>query len=152
MRTIEDVLRMNGKTPCSVNPETSVYTALKLMAAEQIGALPVIEAGELVGVIYEKDCITEVMLNGGSIEATRVMEIMDPDIINISPGQTVEECLEVLTNKNIQYLPVMAGISLVGFVSLSDLFRKIINDQMNYIYWMDDYVWGLVSENKQLPP
>lgn len=143
MRTIEDVLKMNGKTPCSVNPETSVYNALKQMAAGQVGALPVIDARELVGVIYEKDCITKVMLNGRSIEATRVMEIMDPDIINISPGQTVEECLEVMTKKNIQYLPVMADISFVGFVSICDLFRKIINDQMNYIYWMDNYVLGV---------
>lgn len=113
------------------------------MADEQIGALPVLEAGKLVGVLSEKDCIEKVILTGRSTEETQVGEIMEPDMICTSPAQTVEACLDVMTESHVQHLPVLSATSFVGFVSMSDLFRTIIDDQREYIYRLDNYVLGI---------
>lgn len=143
MRTIEDVLKMNRYTPWSVKPGSSVNDALTLMVLEQVGALAVIGAGKMVGVIYEKDCIIEVILSGRSIKETPVSEIMTRDIISISPTQTIEECLDLMTEKQHQYLPVTSGSSFVGFISMSDLFRTIVDYQKDMLYRLDNYVLGI---------
>jgi CBS domain-containing protein len=142
MRTIDEILKTNGHTPRTVTPDSSVISALKLMAEEQEEALPVLEAGKLVGVICEKDCIAKVILNGRSKEEPRVTEIMTRNIPHFSPGQSIEECLDVMTEKHIQYLPIMSETSFVGFVSMSDIFRTIIDDQKGYIYRLENFVLG----------
>jgi CBS domain-containing protein len=113
------------------------------MAEEQVEALPVLESGELVGIIYEKDCITKFILNGRSMNDIQVKEIMSPNIITVSPLRTVEECLDVMTEEHIQYIPVTVNTYLLGFLSLSDISRTIIEDQKDYLYRLDNYVLGI---------
>jgi CBS domain-containing protein len=143
MKMINDILKTNGHTLWSVAPESSVNNAIKLMADKQVQALPVLKAGKLVGIISELDCIEKVILKGKSPEETPISRIMTRHIISTSPAQTVEDCLDVMTEEHIQHLPVVAGTGLLGFVSMSDLLRTIISDQKDYIYRLENYVLGI---------
>ena len=143
MRTIDDILKTNGHTLWSVTPDSSVYDAIKQMADKQVGALPVLNAGKLVGAITEKDCIKKVILKGKSTEETQVWEIMASNSAVTFPAQSVEECIALMTEKYIHHLPVISNGSLVGFVSMSDLVRTIIDDQKDYIYRLENYVLGV---------
>jgi len=138
MGTVEDILRINRYTPWFITPESSVNDALTLMVVAQVGALPVIEAGKMLGVIYERDCIIEVILSGNSLKETPVKEIMTRDVISISPTQTIEESLDLMTEKQLQYLPVTSDNSFVVFISMNDLFRTIIEQQKDFIYHLDN--------------
>lgn len=142
MKTIENVLKNNGNSICSVTPDSSADRALRLMAEGQAGVLPVFEAGELVGVIYEKDCITTALLGGRSIKEYRVNEIMTRNFINVSTGLTIEECLALMTENHVQYLPVLADASFRGVVSMSDLYKTFVADQQEYIYRLENYILG----------
>ncbi len=143
MRTIDDILKTNGQTLWSVTPDTSINDAIKQMADRQVVAFPVLNAGKLVGAITEKDCIENVILKGKSTEETQVWEIMASNSVVTSPSQSVEECIALMTEKKIYHLPVISHGSLVGFVSMSDLFRTIIDDQKDYIYRLENYVLGI---------
>ncbi len=143
MRTIGDVLKMNGHALWSISPDSSVDNALKLMAEEQVGALPIVDDGKLVGVITDKDCIKDVVIKGKSIEKTTVKEVEAIKSTTTSPAQSVEECLALMTENQLQHLPVVSNGSLVGFVSMNDLFRTIIDDQKDMIYRLDNYVLGI---------
>jgi CBS domain-containing protein len=143
MKTVNDILKTKGKNLWSVAPDSSVKNAIKLMADKQVDAMLVLQAGNLVGVISEKDCIKNVILKGRSAEDTQVWEIMECNMIYTSPGQTLEDCLEVMTEKHIRHLPVIEDGSLVGFFSTSDLIMSIITDQKDYINRLENYVMGI---------
>ncbi|MGE5221654.1 MAG: CBS domain-containing protein [Omnitrophica WOR_2 bacterium] len=143
MITVADFLKKNGHALCSVEPDSSISHAVRLMADKKIGALPVIEAGKLAGVISEKDCIEKVILKGRSPEETQVEEIMERDMLYTSPVQTVEDCLDIMTRNHVRHLPVIEGASLVGFLSMTDAFRTILNDQKAYICRLENYVMGI---------
>jgi CBS domain-containing protein len=142
MRTINDILSTNGKRGFSVRPDSSVIDAIKQMSDEQVGALLVLNAGKLMGVVTEKDCIQKVIIKGKSPEKIQVREIMTSNNVFTTPVQSVEECLSMMVEKEIQHLQVMSNNSPVGFVSMSDLFRTIIADQKDYIYRLENYVMG----------
>ncbi len=143
MRIINDVLRMDGHTIWSVPPDAPVINAIKLMAEKQVGALPVLRKGKLVGIISAKDCINKVIIKGKSPEETRVSKIMARDIIYAEPNQSIEDCLSIMSDKHIRHLPVVANLKMVGFVSMGDLFNAIINEQKDYIYHLENYVSGV---------
>jgi CBS domain-containing protein len=143
MKTVDDVLKTIGRSLWSVAPDSSVSSAIKFMDDKQAEAVPVLEVGILVGVISEKDCIRNVILKGKLVQETKVWEIMERNIIFITPSQTVEECLDVMTEKHIRHLPVMADGSLVGFFSMNDLIGSIITDQKDYITRLENYVMGI---------
>ncbi len=143
MVTIQDILKTNSHSLWMVAPDSTLDNAIKLMAEKKVEALPVLDSGELVGVISEKDCIEKVILKGKSTEETQVAEIMVRDPVYSSPAQTVEDCLDMMTRNQILYMPVMTGKSLVGFISMNDLFRTIITDQKAYIYRLENYVMGI---------
>ena len=143
MRTIEDVLRMNGNSLRSVGPESTVIDTLKLMKDMESDALPVLEAGKLVGVIKETDCITKVILKGKSLETTQVWEAMIRNTLSVTPAQAVEGCLAFMNENQLRHLPVISDGALVGFVSMGDLFTPILTEQKEYIYRLENYVMGI---------
>ncbi len=142
MRTIDDILRTNGQNVLSVSANSSVNEAIKQMADKQVGALLVLCAGKLLGVVTEKDCLQKVIIRGKSAEKTQVREIMASNTVFATPLQSVEECLATMVEKEIHHLPVISNHSLVGFVSMSDLLRTIVADQKDYIYRLENYVMG----------
>jgi len=142
MKTIERLLQAKGYNVWSITSDASVYDAVKLMADRQIGALPVLESGKLIGIISERDCTRKVILQGRAPKDTLVREIMTSDVITVRPDQTVEECMALVTVKRIRHLPVLAGGQLIGVISIGDLVKDILSEQEFMIQQLENYIKG----------
>jgi CBS domain-containing protein len=142
MRTVERLLEVKGYDIWSITPDASVYEAVKLMADKAIGALLVLESGTLVGIISERDCTRRVILKERAPKDTLVREIMTSDVITVRPGQTVEECMALVTTKRIRHLPVLADDRLMGIVSIGDLVKDIISEKEFMIQQLENYIKG----------
>ncbi len=125
MRSLHELLQAKGHGVWSIGPEASVYDALKLMADKDVGALLVLDAGKLVGVISERDYARKVILQGKASKTTPVREIMSAQVVSAQAGQTIEEAMVLMTNRRIRHLPVLDGERLVGVVSIGDVVKAI---------------------------
>lgn len=140
--TISEILNVKGNTVWSVTPETTVYEAIEMMAAKNVGALLVIENHRLVGIISERDYTRKVILKGKASKQTAVREILSGEVKHISPHQTVEEGLHLMTDHRIRHLPVLDGDKIVGIVSIGDLVNWIISAQTSTIHQLQTYITG----------
>jgi CBS domain-containing protein len=142
MKMVKQLLEAKGYDVWTIAPDASVYEALKLMADKNVGALLVLEAGKVVGIISERDYARKVILKGKFSKDTPVREIMSTRLIFVRPEQTVEECMALMSDQHIRHLPVMAGEDLVGIVSIGDLVKSIISDQEFLIENLQAYIVG----------
>jgi CBS domain-containing protein len=142
MKHIEHILRHKGKAFWFVSPNAMVYDALALMAEKAVGALLVLEAGRLVGIISERDYARKVILQGKSSLATPVREIMTRALVTVTPQHTVEECMAVMTAKRIRHLPVMVEEEVVGVVSIGDLVKASLDEKDYMIKQLETYIMG----------
>jgi len=142
MRTVKQLLDAKGHNVWITAPDASVYEALKLMADKDVGALLVLDAGKLVGIISERDYARKVILKGKFSRDTLVREIMTTQLVYVRPEQTVQECMALMTDRRIRHLPVLAGADLVGLVSIGDLVKAIISEQEFLIQNLQDYITG----------
>ena len=142
MTTVRQILQLKGDYAWSVGPDDSVYDALRLMADKNIGALLVMENDKLVGILSERDYARKVILYGKTSKETIVHEIMSINVITVHPDQTVEECMELMTNKHVRHLPVMLDSKVVGMISIGDVVRSIIYQQRETIKGLEKYVTG----------
>ena len=142
MKTVKQILKEKGHKYWSVGPDTMIYDALKLMAEKNIGALLVLEAGKLVGIMSERDYARKVILKGKSSLDTPVREVMTPKVFFVRPEQTVEECMALVTDKHIRHLPVMVGDEVVGVISIGDLVRAVIDEKDFMIKQLENYITG----------
>src|ERR1700754_2015738 len=126
MKKVSDILSHKGARITSVTPQTTVLDALRIMADQNIGSVLVLEGSQYLGIMTERDYSREVILQGKYSTATPVAEIMSKDFPNVTPNDTVEFCMEVMSDKNIRYLPVFENEQLVGIVSINDLVRETI--------------------------
>lgn len=140
MKTIKYVLRLKGKDIWTVTPDTSVFDALKIMADKDIGALPVVDGKKLVGIFSERDYARKVILKGKSSTNLPVSEIMSTHLVLITPDQTTEQGLALMTAKHIRHLPVIQKEKLVGFISIGDLVKTIMLEQNQTIDKMGEYI------------
>jgi len=140
--TIASILKNKGCNLWSVDPEATIYDAIALMAEKSIGALVVISEGKLVGIVSERDYARKVILQGRSSKDTRVREIMTGSVITVTPQNTVDECMRIITNRRVRHLPVMAGDEVMGIVSIGDLVRAIIAEQAATIDHLHSYIAG----------
>jgi CBS domain-containing protein len=113
---------------------------LKLMAEKDVGALVVTDGGRLAGIISERDYARKVILHGKSSHDILVREIMTAKVITVHPGQTVEDCMALMTSKRIRHLPVTDGERLVGVLSIGDLVKEMIADQEATIKQLESYI------------
>ena len=141
MKRAGDILKIKGDAVYSVSPSASVLDALKLMAEKGIGAILVMEEEQVVGIFSERDYARRVALQGRS-ESTPVSEVMTEDIYFVHPEQTIQECLAQMTDKHIRHLPVVAGDTVVGVISIGDLVKATIDHQADLIRNLEDYIMG----------
>lgn len=134
------VLKQKGQNVWHVSPETCVYDAIELMAQKYVGALLVIAEGELVGVVSERDYARKVILQGKSSKETAVKEIMSSPAIVVSPDQSVEAGMRIMTERHIRHLPVVDGRDILGVVSIGDLVKWMISAQQLTITHLQDYI------------
>ena len=140
MKTIKRILDLKGTAVWSIGPNKMVFDALTLMGEKNIGALPVLEDDRLVGIISERDYARKVILKGKTSRETQVSDIMTAPVICTHLKQTVEECMEVMTEHRIRHLPVVEAGQLVGIISIGDLVKTIIADQQFMIEQLENYI------------
>ena len=143
MKTLKQLLGANPRTPLSVGPDDSVFSALELMAKKDVGALLVVRGDQLVGIFSERDYARKVILLGKSSKETAVKEIMPEKVLYALPEQTVDQAMALMTEKHIRHLPVMdGGKRLVGMVSIGDLVKETISEQRFLIQQLEQYIAG----------
>ncbi len=142
MDTVHDLLGAKPPVVWTVEPDTSVYDALQLMADKDIGAVLVLENGTLVGIFSERDYARKVVLRGKTSRETTVGELMTRVLFYVTPRQTIEECLALMTEKRVRHLPVLDGTRLVGVVSIGDVGKAIISEQRTTIHHLESYITG----------
>ncbi len=142
MATVSDMLRTKGHDIWSVTPDTTIYDALKLMADKNIGAVLVMDAGNLVGILSERDYARKVTLKGRTDRDTLAREIMTERVICVSPKECAEDCMAVMTEKHVRHLPVIENERLVGVISIGDVVKAIIPEQEFIIKQLEHYIRG----------
>jgi CBS domain-containing protein len=140
--TIDRILRNKGGAIWSVAPDSTVYDALALMADKDIGALVVVSEGALVGIVSERDYARQVILHGRSSKNTLVREIMTESPVTVSPENTIDDCMRIMTHQRIRHLPVLDQGKLSGVVSIGDLVNAIIARQAQTIDELHSYISG----------
>ena len=139
---ISSLLHVKTSALWTIAPEATVFDAIRLMADKNIGALPVMSEGRLVGIFTERDYTRKVALQGKTSKQTQVREIMLKDVITVTPDDSVEECMKLMTEKRFRHLPVVEGENLVGMISIGDLVNWIISTQNAAIEQMEQYIAG----------
>jgi CBS domain-containing protein len=142
MLPVRKLLESKGNDVWSISPDDSVYDALLLLAEKNIGALLVLEEGELVGIISERDYARKIILLGKTSMKTPVREIMTEEVISVGPESTIEEAMALMTDKRIRHLPVMEANKMIGVISIGDLVKSIIADQEFMIAQLEKYISG----------
>jgi IMP dehydrogenase len=143
MKTVAELLRTKPpRRVVSVIPEQSVLEAIKVLAAEDIGAAVVMSGARLAGIFSERDYTRKVILKGRSSDSTRVEEIMTPNVVCVSPRTKTRECMALMTDKNIRHLPVMDDGRVDGMISIRDIVSDIIADQDFTIEQLEHYISG----------
>jgi CBS domain-containing protein len=142
MATVRDMLRTKGFDIWSIAPDTTVYDALKLMADKNIGAVLVMEAENLVGILSERDYARKVALLGRSAMDTPAGEIMTDRVICVRPEESAEQCMALMTDKHVRHLPVFEDERLLGVISIGDVVKATISEQEFIIEQLEHYIRG----------
>ena len=142
MQTVSQLLDVKGRQVWWVPVDSTVFEALRLMAAKDVGALVVLDGEEVVGIMSERDYARRIALEGRASRYTPVTDIMSRDVLSVGPEHTVNECMALMTTRKVRHLPVMEYGRLVGLISIGDLVRSIIAEQEFVIEQMTAYIAG----------
>ena len=135
-------------TVWSIGPNATVIDAIRLMDEKNVGALPVVENGKLVGIVSERDYTRKVILKGRSSKDTLVSDIMTKQVLTVNPSNSVTECMQIMTDKRVRHLPVLEGTNLVGILSIGDVVNWLISAQTAMIENLERYTLAEIKDKE----
>jgi CBS domain-containing protein len=140
MAKVRNILEGKGRVVYSVEPTVMVLRAIELMCEKNIGGLLIVENGKLAGIFTERDYARKLILKGKSSKDTPIGELMTPNPFTVSPDTSIDECMQMMTDKHIRHLPVTEGDQLVGMISIGDVVRQVIQEQKSIIEHLESYI------------
>ena len=140
MRTVRQLLEAKSPEVIAIGPDAPVLDAIRLMAERQIGALLEMEGPRLVGILSERDYARKVVLQGRSSRDTPVRDIMTTQVVTVAPGDSIDHCMQLVTDRRIRHLPVLDGGTVVGVLSIGDLGKTVIELQRQDIDQQQRYI------------
>ena len=142
MDLVWQVLESKGHDVWTIGPDATVFQAVEQMADKDVGALVVLDGGEMVGIFSERDYARKVILQGKDSTNTPVRQVMSSRVLYVRPEQSVEDCMALMTDKHIRHLPVIDGDRLVGLISIGDVVKAVISEQVFVITQLENYITG----------
>ena len=142
IETIRQLLNKKGNQVWSIAPDATVYEALELMAEKNIGAVLVMEGGQLLGIFSERDYARRCILLNRRSKETAVKELMTADVITISPSATIDDAMALMSEHHIRHLPVVEDDKVIGVVSIGDIVKAVIENQAHIISHLEGYITG----------
>ena len=140
MTTATQLLAAKDSVVWSISPDNTVLDAIRLMAEKEIGALLVMQHTALVGIVSERDYARKVILQGKASHSTPISEIMSGNVVTVEAGETIENCMSLMTTNKIRHLPVMDNHTVTGVLSIGDLVKAIIAEQSDTIAHLEEYI------------
>jgi len=142
MGNVRDIIKAKNYPLVTINQHITVYEALKQMVDHNIGALLVTDENKLIGIFTERDYARKVILLGKTSKELLISEVMTDNLITVTPDDSVEDCMQLMTNKFIRHLPVIENNELFDIVSIGDVVKYIINEQKFIIEHLEHYIKG----------
>lgn len=145
MKTVAELLKLKAahhQQVHTIGPEQMVVDALKVMAEKNVGALPVVEDGHVVGVFSERDYARKLVLKGRSSIGTPVNAVMSAPVITVGPQESIDRCMGIMTDSHLRHLPVVENGQLLGLLSIGDLVKEAIAEQTALIQQLEQYIRG----------
>jgi len=140
--TVRSILNSKNNAIWSIAPDALVIDALKLLAEKNIGALLVMHKEKVVGIFSERDYARKIVLKGESSRTTTVKDVMTSGVITVTPEQSIDECMALMTDKHVRHLPVIEKGNLIGLISIGDVVKAIISDHEYTIKQLENYITG----------
>jgi CBS domain-containing protein len=140
MKKVSNILKRKGSNVITITPDITVLDALKQMAEKNIGSIVVEENGIYIGLLTERDYARKVILKGKSSTTTLVKEIMTTGLPRITPDNSVDTCMQIMSENNIRYLPVFENDQLCGIISINDVIKETILTQEETIEHLQNYI------------
>ena len=140
MSTVASILSRKNRPAVIVSPESTVISALQIMAEKNIGSVIVMEGDKYLGIMTERDYSRKVVLKGKDSTTAKVMDIMSTDLPSVKPGDTIDSCMQLMTNNNVRYMPVFDNNRLAGIISMSDVVKETILAQKETISQLQNYI------------
>jgi CBS domain-containing protein len=142
MRTVRQLLEAKSPEVIAIGPEAPVIDAIRLMAERQVGALLVMDGPALAGILSERDYARKIVLQGRSSKDTPVRDIMTSTVVTVAPGDSIDRCMQLVTDRRIRHLPVLDDSAVVGVLSIGDLVKAVIELQRQDIDQLQRYIAG----------
>lgn len=140
MKKVSNILKRKGSNVITISPDITVLDAIKEMAEKNIGSIVVTDNGEYIGLVTERDYARKVVLKGKSSTSTFVKEIMTTGLPRITPENSIDTCMQIMSENNIRYLPVFENDQLAGIISINDVIKETILTQKDMIEHLQNYI------------
>lgn len=142
MVTVKDLLGAKRDELWTVPPDATVYRALEVMAEHDVGALPVVDGARLVGIFSERDYARKVVLRGRTSRETPVSDLMIGQVVCVTPEDTIQACMALMTRCRVRHLPVLDDDRIVGIVTIGDIVKRMLDEQAQTIEHLETYIRG----------
>jgi len=140
MNNVRDLIRRKGSQIFSIRPDDLVIDALKMMAENNTGALLVMDADKVKGIVSERDCVRKLDIEGRSAKGTAVREIMTDKVLYVESSYSLDDCMAVMIDKNVRHLPVYENGKLIGLISVRDVLKEVVDYQRFMISQLEHYI------------